>query len=116
MILCDGSGIGWRHASFGVDCRIPLRQLGRRVVQGAAQVGQQPQPGGGHGEPAPAGRGAVEHRPDQGQAGVLAGQAADDLDPAAGLAEGAFDEVRSGAPGSSARAETAGRPSASRDR
>ena len=92
VILCDGGGIGWCHAGFGVNFRIPLRQSGRRVVQRPAQVLQQPQPGGGHGEPAPAGRGAVEHRPHQLEAGVLAGQPADDLDPAAGLAEGAFDD------------------------
>jgi hypothetical protein len=99
MILCDGGGFGWRHAGFGVNFRIPLRQLGWWVVHRPAQVGQQPQPGGGHGEPAPPGRGAVEHRPHQLEAGVLAGQPTDDLDPAPSLAEGALDEVRVPHPG-----------------
>jgi hypothetical protein len=62
-------------------------------MQRPAQVGQQPQPGRRHSESAPPGRCAVEHRPHQLEAGVLAGQPADDLDPAPGLTEGAFDEV-----------------------
>ena len=37
-----------------------MRQLGRWVVQRSAQVGQQPQSGRGHGEPAPSGRGAID--------------------------------------------------------
>ena len=74
MILCGGADrFGWRQAGFGVIFRIPLRQFGWWVVQCAAQVGQQPQPGRGHGEPAPSGRGAVEYRPHQFEAGVLAG-------------------------------------------
>ena len=77
---------------FGVNVRIPLRQLGRRVVQRPAQVGQQPQPGRCHGESAPSGRGAVEHRPHQLEAAVLAGQPTDHLDPTAGLTEGTFDD------------------------
>lgn len=72
LILRDGDGIIWRRASFGFFRRIPLRQLGRRVVQAAAQIGQHPQPGRGHGEPTPASRGTVEH-PHQRQAGMLAG-------------------------------------------
>ena len=56
-------------------------------------------PAGVIGEPAPPGRGAVERRPHQRQAGVLAGQPADHLDPAARLAEGAFDEVGVAHPG-----------------
>jgi len=40
VILCDGCGIGWQYASFVVLLRITLRQLGWRVVQAAAQVGQ----------------------------------------------------------------------------
>src|SRR6266568_2375417 len=68
-------------------------QLGRGLEQGAAQVLQQAQAGGGHGQAAPAAGGPVEHGPHQGEAAGLAGQAPDDLDPAAGLAEGAFDEV-----------------------
>src|SRR5660397_41965 len=65
----------------------------RRVEQRPAQVVQQPQPGGGHGEAAPAAAGPVQDRPDQRGAAVLAGQPADDLHPAAGLAKGPFDEV-----------------------
>ena len=60
-------------------------------MQIAAQILQQPQPGGGHGESAPPGRGAVEHRPHQLEAAVLAGQPTDHLDPTAGLTERALD-------------------------
>ena len=58
-----------------------------------AQVLEQPQAVGGHGQTSPAAGGPVEHGPDQGEAGGLAGAPADDLDPSAGLAEGALDEV-----------------------
>jgi hypothetical protein len=68
-------------------------QLGGWVEQGAAQVLELAQSGGGHGEAAPAAGGAVQDGPDQGEAAGFAGQPADDLDPAAGLAEGALDEV-----------------------
>ena len=68
-------------------------QLAGWFEQRAAQVLQQPQAVGGHGQAAPAAGGPVEHGPDQGEAAGLAGEPADDLDPAAGLAEGALDEV-----------------------
>ena len=92
-ILCDGGGIRWCQGGFCSACRVWLRQLGRWVVQRSAQVGQQPQSGRGDGEPAPSGRGAIEHCPHQRQAGVLAWQPADDLHPPARFPEGAFDEV-----------------------
>jgi hypothetical protein len=64
------------------------------LKQRAAQVLQEPQAVGGHGHlSAPAAGGTVEHGPDQGEAAGLAGELADDLDPAAGLAEGFFNEV-----------------------
>src|SRR5215813_13226331 len=44
-------------------------------------------------EPAPAHAGPIQHRPDQRQAAVLAGQAPDHLDPAPALAEGPLQEV-----------------------
>jgi hypothetical protein len=66
-------------------------QLGGGFEQRAAQVLQQPQPGGSHGEPAPAAGGPVEHGPGQGQATGLAREPADDLGAAAGLAECSFD-------------------------
>src|SRR5689334_19893388 len=69
-------------------------ELAGRVEQGAAQVLQQPEPVGGHGQAAPAAGGAVQDGPDQGEAGGLAGEPADDLGAAAGLAEGPLDEVR----------------------
>jgi hypothetical protein len=47
--------------------------------------------GGGHGDASPAAAGPVEHGPDQVQAGAFAGEPADDLDPPAGLTEGALD-------------------------
>jgi len=47
----------------------------------------------GHGQAAPAAGRAVQHGPDQGQAGGLAGEPADDLGAAAGLVEGPLDEV-----------------------
>src|SRR5258707_13904208 len=88
--------------SFGVifglgDGHGAWPQLGGWVEQRAAQVLELAQPGGGHGEAAPAAGGAVQDGPDQGEAAGLAGEPADDLDPAAGLAEGSFDEV--GGPG-----------------
>jgi hypothetical protein len=61
-------------------------QLAGWVEQGAAQVLQEPQPFGGHGEPAPAAGGAVQDGPHEGEAAGLAGQPADDLGAAAGLA------------------------------
>ena len=66
-------------------------QLAGRFEQRAAQVLEQPQAVAGHGQAAPAAGGPVQDGPDQGQAGGLAGQAADDLGPAAGLAEGPLD-------------------------
>jgi len=65
-----------------------------RVEELVAQVLQQAQRSRGHGESAPAAAGSVKHRPDQRQAGALAGEPADDLHAPAGLAEGALDEVR----------------------
>jgi hypothetical protein len=49
--------------------------------------------GQGHGEPARAGRRAVERRPHWRQAPVLAGAAGRSLDRAVGLPEGALDKV-----------------------
>jgi hypothetical protein len=64
---------------------------GGRVEELAAQVVQQPQPGVGGVHAAPAAAGTVQDSPDEVEAARLAGEAADDLDPAAGLAEGALD-------------------------
>jgi hypothetical protein len=64
-----------------------------RVEELVAQVLQQAQRSRGHAESAPATAGSVKHRPDQRQAGALAGEPADDLGAPAGLAEGPFDEV-----------------------
>jgi hypothetical protein len=52
-------------------------------------------PGGrwGVGESAPAATGAVQHCPDQAQAGAFAGELAADLGPPAGLAEGPLEQV-----------------------
>jgi hypothetical protein len=66
-------------------------ELARRFEQGAAQVLKQAQAAGGHGQAAPAAGGAVQEGPDQGEAGGLAGEPADDLGAAAGLAEGPLD-------------------------
>ena len=49
-------------------------ELAGRVQQRAAQVLQQPEAVGGHGQAAPAAGGPVQDSPDQGQAGGLAGQ------------------------------------------
>src|SRR5216684_468485 len=68
-------------------------QLGGRIEQRAAQVLELAQPGGGHGEAAPAAGGPVQDSPDEGEAAGLAGEPADDLGAAAGLTEGALDEV-----------------------
>ncbi len=56
------------------------------VVELTAQLLQQPHGGRGHDHPTPAACGAVQHRPHQAQAGPLAGQPADRLDPPASLA------------------------------
>ncbi len=48
-------------------------QLGRRFEQRAAQVLELAEPGGGHGEAAPAAGGPVQDGPDQGEAAGLAG-------------------------------------------
>ena len=69
-------------------------ELAGRIEQGAAQVLQQPETVSRHGQAAPAAGGAVQHGPEQGEAGGLAGEPADDLGAAAGLAEGPLDEVR----------------------
>ena len=66
-------------------------ELTGRVEQGAAQVLQEPEVVAGHGQAAPAAGGPVQDGPEQGQAGGLAGEPADDLGAAAGLAEGALD-------------------------
>jgi hypothetical protein len=66
-------------------------ELAGRVEQGAAQVLQQPEPVAGHGQAAPAAGSTVQHGPEQGEAGGLAGEPADDLGAAAGLAEGPLD-------------------------
>src|SRR5215217_8083672 len=67
--------------------------VGRWVQELAAQVLQQAQRSGGHGEAAPAAAGPVQHRPHQRQARALAGEPADDLGAPAGLAEGPLDQV-----------------------
>jgi hypothetical protein len=51
-------------------------QLGRRLEQTAAQVLELAEPGGGHGEAAPAAGGPVQDGPDQGEAASLAGKPA----------------------------------------
>src|SRR5215203_5523487 len=67
--------------------------VGRWVQELAAQVLQQAQRPRGQREAAPAAASAVQDRPDQRQAGALAGQPTDDLGPPTGLAEGPLDEV-----------------------
>src|SRR5260370_22026197 len=57
-------------------------QRGGWFEQGPAQVLQQAQAVGGHGQAAPAAGGQVQDGPDQGEAAGLAGEPADDLDPA----------------------------------
>src|SRR5207248_10177479 len=66
---------------------------GWRIEELTAQVVQQPQPGVGGVHPAPSSAGAVQDGPDEVEAAGFAGEPADDLDPAAGFAEGALDEV-----------------------
>jgi hypothetical protein len=65
-----------------------------RARSGAGRgAGLEPAETGGLGDAASAAAGAVQDRPDQIQAAVLARQAADHLGPAAGLAEDLLDEV-----------------------
>jgi len=66
---------------------------GWRVEELTAQVVQQPQPGVGGVHAAPSSAGAVQDGPDEVEAAGFAGEPADDLDPPAGFAEGALDEV-----------------------
>jgi hypothetical protein len=66
-------------------------QLAGWFEQGPAQVVQEPEAVGGHGQAAPAAGGPVEDGPYEGEAAGLAGEAADDLGAAAGLAEGPLD-------------------------
>jgi hypothetical protein len=68
-----------------------LADRGGRVEELAAQVVQQVQPGVGGVDAAPASAGAVQDGPDRVEAAGLAGEPADDLDPAAGFAEGPLD-------------------------
>jgi hypothetical protein len=84
-MLCGGGDSPGDH--------LLLLVVGSLVEQLTPEVLQPPQRLGRHGEPAPALGDAVEHRPDQRQAALLSGQPADHLDPAAGLAEGALDQV-----------------------
>ncbi len=88
----DGSGGSGLLAGLGLAGGA-RPQLAGWLEQRPAQVLQQAQAVGGHGQAAPAAGGPVQHGPHQGQAAGLAGEPADDLDPAAGLTEGALDEV-----------------------
>src|SRR6266852_1445793 len=67
--------------------------LDGRVEELAADVLEEPQALGGHGEASPSSAGPVEDGPGEGDAGGFAGKAADHLDAPAGLAEGPLDEV-----------------------
>lgn len=67
-------GFGVIAGLGGADGAWP--QPGGWFEQGPAQVLQQAQAIGGHGHAAPAGRGPVQHGPDQGEAAGLAGQPA----------------------------------------
>src|SRR6476620_2573483 len=69
-------------------------QLPGWLQQAAAQVLQLAQPGGGHGESAPAAGCAVEHGPGDADTTGFTREAADNLCAAACFAEGAFDEIR----------------------
>ena len=90
VMLGDGTDIlGTFVVLSGGDGAWP--QLAGRVEQRAAQVLQQAEAVAGHGQAAPAAGGAVQDCPDEVEAAGLARQAADDLDAAACLAEGAFD-------------------------
>src|SRR5262249_28806700 len=79
--LCGGSDSFWLIIGLG-RCDGAWPQLTGWFEQRAAQVLQEPQAIWGHGQAAPAAGGPVEHGPDQGEAAGLAGQPADDLDPA----------------------------------
>src|ERR1700751_3476087 len=88
-----GGADGFGGAGGGVRGGLGL-QLPGWLQQAAAQVLELAQPGGGHGESAPAAGCAVEHGPGDADTTGLAREAADNLCAAAGFAEGAFDEVR----------------------
>jgi hypothetical protein len=103
-VQIDGRGSGFMvrlgggSDSFGVILGLGVGdgawpQLGGGFEQGAAQVLQEAQAAGGHGQAAPAAGGPVQDGPDQGEAAGLAGEPADDPGPAAGLPERPFDEA-----------------------
>ena len=78
VMLGGGSDIlGAVVVPCGGDSAWP--ELAGRVEQGAAQILQQPESVAGHGQAAPAAGGPVQDGPDQGEAGGLAGEPADDL-------------------------------------
>src|SRR2546421_6270268 len=93
MVMLGGGSDGFGTVSDLSGGHGAWPQLGGRLEQRAAQVLELAWPGGGHGEAAPAAGGPVQDGPDQGEAAGLAGEPADDLDPAPGLAAGALDEV-----------------------
>src|SRR4051812_41790440 len=64
-----------------------------RAEQLTAQVLELADGDGRHDDATPASTGSVQHCPHESEAGPLAGKPADHLDPPAGLAEGALDEV-----------------------
>src|SRR5205823_10357747 len=76
VILGDGTDIFGAVVVPGGGCFAWL-ELAGRVEEGAAQVLEVAEPVAGHGQAAPAAGGTVQDGPDQGEAGGLAGQAAD---------------------------------------
>ena len=72
------------------------RPRGSPVEVRAAELGEEADRGNGLVDASPAAAGPVEHGPHQRQAGPFAGESADDLHSAAGLAEGAFDQPAKG--------------------
>src|SRR5579863_10105889 len=92
VMLGGGSDI---FGVFGVWCGgyLAWPELAGWFEQRAAEILQVTQAVAGHGQAAPAAGGAVEDCPHEGEAARLAGEPANDLGAAAGLAEGPLDEV-----------------------
>src|SRR5215211_6867391 len=80
--MARGAG-SWVRLCGGRDSLVDHPFGSGRVQELAAEVLEQPQRLWGHGEPTPPAAGAVRDRPDQAQAGRLAGEPADDLGAAA---------------------------------
>jgi hypothetical protein len=93
MVRLGGGADILRHVAVLAAVTVPGRSWRGWFEQRAAQVLEQPESVAAYGQAAPTSGAAVQYGPGQGEAAGLAGEPADDLGAAAGLAEGALDEA-----------------------